>query len=208
MKKYLLLIVFSISTAIIINARASETGTSKAKSQKSQEEHEDHRHDSESAETQHTHGEEENHDHETDEAKHEKDEKEHDHEHGHGHSEEGNDQVGPGKGIVSASEKEGIRISPEAEKNFEIKRIRVVSPSQLEIPKSAIVTAGTETNLFRYRNGHYKRIDFVFIKKSSQQILVSSKDLRSDDEIVVHGIGLLRIAEIAAFGGAPEGHSH
>lgn len=126
---------------------------------------------------------------------------------GHGH-EEGNENIGPGKGIVSASEEEGFQISPEAEKNFEIKRFKVPASAQFEIPKSAVVTAGTEVNLYRYRDSHYKRVDFVFVSKADKSVVVKSKDLKPGDEIVVLGTGLLRIAEIAAFGGAPEGHSH
>lgn len=140
------------------------------------------------------------------------DEKEEGHEHGHGHGdkhgEEENSQIGPGKGIVSASEDEGIQISPQAEKNFEIQRVKVPSQIQFDLPKSAVVTAGTEVNLYRYREGHYKRIDFDLVAKSNGKVTVKSKDLKVGDEVVVQGTGLLRIAEIAAFGGAPEGHSH
>jgi hypothetical protein len=131
-------------------------------------------------------------------------------EHGHGdkHDEEENSQVGPGKGIVSASENEGIQISPQAEKNFEIQRVKVPIQIQFDLPKSAIVTAGTEVKLYRYREGHYKRIDFDLVAKSNGKVTVKSKELKAGDEVVVYGTGLLRIAEIAAFGGAPEGHSH
>lgn len=157
----------------------------------------------------------EGHDHDEKETSQTKEDK-HDHgskdehaaEEKEGHGEEENSQVGPGKGIVSASEEEGIQISPEAEKNFEIKRIAVPASLQLELPKSAIVTAGTEINVFRYRNGHYKRIDFSTVNKAEGRITIKSVDLKAGDEIVIQGTGLLRIAEIAAFGGAPEGHSH
>lgn len=122
--------------------------------------------------------------------------------------EEENSQVGPGKGIVSASKDEGIQISPQVEKNFEIQRVKVPNQIQIDLPKSAVVTAGTEVNLYRYREDHYKRIDFDLIAKSNGEVTVKSKDLKVGDEVVVQGAGLLRIAEIAAFGGAPEGHSH
>jgi hypothetical protein len=126
----------------------------------------------------------------------------------HGHKEEKNENIGPGKGIVSADEENGFQISPQAEKNFEIKRIKVASLAQIKIPKTAIVTAGMETNIYRYRNGYYRRVDFNVITKQEDGIHISSKELKPNDEIVVHGTGLLRIAELAAFGGAPESHSH
>ena len=109
---------------------------------------------------------------------------------------------------MSASEAEGFQISPEAEKNFDVKKVQVPASAQFEIPKTAIVTAGTEVNLYRYRDSHYKRVDFIFVSKSDKKAVIKSKDLKAGDQIVVEGTGLLRIAEIAAFGGAPEGHSH
>ena len=80
--------------------------------------------------------------------------------------------------------------------------------SAFEIPKEAVVTAGLEVNLYRYRDGFYKRIDFEELKRLGNKIQIRSKDLKSGDEIALTGLGFLRIAEIAAFGGAPEGHSH
>lgn len=130
--------------------------------------------------------------------------------HGHGdeHGEEANPQVGPSKGILTASEEEGIKLSPEAEKNFEIQKLKITSANSFEIPKDAVVTAGLEVNLYRYRAGFYKRIDFDQLSRSGNKISIRSKDLKSGDEIAITGLGFLRIAEIAAFGGAPEGHSH
>lgn len=126
----------------------------------------------------------------------------------HGHKEEKSENIGPGKGIVAADEENGFQISPEAEKNFEIKRMKFSSLAQIKIPKSAVVTAGMETNIYRYRNGNYKRVDFNVVTKLSDGLHITSKELKPNDEIVIHGMGLLRIAELAAFGGAPESHSH
>ena len=123
----------------------------------------------------------------------------------HGESEE-NSQVGPTKGILEASETDGIKLSGEAEKNFGIDRIKVSSSEVIELPRSAIVRAVAEVNVFRYRNGFYKRIDFLLLNRSEDKIRISSKELKTGDEIVTRGLGFLRVAEIAAFGGAPEGH--
>lgn len=134
-----------------------------------------------------------------------------DHEHAenktHEHEEESS-QVGPDKGILIASEEDGIKLSSEAEKNFEIKRAKVLLASAVEIPRTAIITAGTEVNIYRYRNGFYKRIDFETLQKTNGRMSIKSKELKIGDEIVISGLGFLRVAEIAAFGGAPEGHSH
>lgn len=194
MKQFQLTLVFLACLALTAKVSANESHNS----EKGNHKHESQESQSESKEEH------------SDEHGHDENEEGHEHGHGHGdkHDEEENSQVGPGKGIVSASEEEGIQISPQAEKNFEIQKVKVPNQLQFELPKSAIVTAGTEVNLYRYREGHYKRIDFDLVAKSNGKVTVKSKDLRAGDEVVVQGTGLLRIAEIAAFGGAPEGHSH
>lgn len=151
----------------------------------------------------HDHDNEKSHDHDEP-----ADEKEHDHEH-----EEKNPQVGENKGILIADKDQGFKLSPEAERNFEIKRIKIAHSSQVEITKDMIVTAGVEENIYRFRDGFYKRIDFAIIKRiqnkaASEKIIIRSKDLKDGDEIVTAGLGFLRVTEIAAYGGAPEGHSH
>ena len=175
----------------------------------------DHKHDSKTQPAQS----ESKHEHEEgDEDRHDSDHKEEGENHPHDDNKEGhangkheeheeNPQVGPGKGILEASEESGIKLSPEAEKNFEIARLKV-SQESIEIPKSAIVRAVSEVNVFRYRNGFYKRIDFEQLSRAQNKIFIKSEDLKPGDEVVVSGLGFLRIAEIAAFGGAPKGHSH
>lgn len=163
---------------------------------------EGHEEEKEHSEAGHNHEGEEGHEHEKDH-----DDAGHKHEGEEGHEEE-NTQVGPDKGILEASEDDGIKLSPEAEKNFDIERIEVSNLSSISIEKSILVTSGVETNLYRYRNGFYKRIDFKILSKNGNKLVVTSRDLSKGDSIVTKGLGFILIAEIAAFGGAPEGHSH
>lgn len=123
-------------------------------------------------------------------------------------AEEGGSQVGPDKGILEANEGSGIKLAASAEKNFEIRRIKVPANGVVEIPRKAIVTAVSEVNIVRYRNGFYKRVDFEEINRTPTTVTIRSKDLKSTDEVVVQGLGFLRIAEISAFGGESEGHGH
>ncbi len=141
---------------------------------------------------------------------HEEVEKEHDSKEGHAHDEgeEKAQGVGPEKGILVASESNGIKLSPEALKNFEINTQKLMGNGPWTLPSSARLQSGEETNLFRLRNGFFKRIDFTQSQRNSQQFVASSQELRGGDEVVVAGVGYLRIAEVTAFGGAPEGHSH
>lgn len=131
----------------------------------------------------------------------------HSDEHGEEHGEE-NSQVGADKGILEASEEKGIKLSPEAEKNFDIEKTAINSSQPITISKRTIVTSGVEVNVYRYRDGFYKRIDFVQISKNDSTVTISSKDLAKGDFIVTKGLGFILVAEIAAFGGAPEGHAH
>lgn len=165
-----------------------------------------HDHDKKSTKPdKHEHEDRHEHEHEKDEHEHgeHEDDKEGEHEH-----EEGGSNVGPDKGILEASEESGIKLSHQALKNFEIKTVKLSGSAPWTIPASARLFSGEEVNLYRLRNGSFKRIDFSLLNRTPEQITVNAKELQPGDEIVINGIGFLRIAEIAAFGGAPEGHSH
>ncbi len=200
MRKYILLtsLLVAYMAGNYAHAGDNHDHASEKKAKTESPKHEEHgTHENEKGEEQEA---EHNHSDETSE--------EHGHGDEHAHGEEENPQVGPSKGILAASENEGIQLSPEAEKNFEIQKFKVIANSAFEIPNEAVVTAGLEVNLYRYRAGFYKRVDFEQISRSGNKIQIRSKDLKSGDEIAITGLGFLRIAEIAAFGGAPEGHSH
>lgn len=122
--------------------------------------------------------------------------------------EEGGARVGPDKGVLEVSEALGIKLAPEAEKTFDIKTLKLSGGGAWAIPLSARLLSGEEENLFRLRGGYFKRIDFRRVNSAANSLVVTSNDLRDGDEIVVSGLGFLRVAEIAASGGAPEGHSH
>ncbi len=116
--------------------------------------------------------------------------------------------VGPDKGITEFSERNGFKLSPEALKNFDLKFQKLDSDGPWVIPKSALVHSGEETNLFRKRKDFFRRIDFQIIKSNRNELTVDSDDLREGDEVVLVGLGFLRIAELAATGGVGHGHSH
>lgn len=173
-----------------------------------------------SNEKTHNHSDHDEHDHdkkskeeETSDHQHSDSEGSHaDHAEGEGHShdegEEENAAVGPEKGIVEANDKNGFKLSPEAFKNFDLKFTKISGKGPWSVPATAIVLAGEEVNIFRRREGFFKRIDFQAVRRSPAEIALTSKDLAPGDEIVVSGLGFLRIAELAAFGGVAHGHSH
>lgn len=131
----------------------------------------------------------------------------HNHEEGEEEEEEAG-SVGPDKGITEFSERSGFKLSPEALKNFDLKFLKLNGDGPWLLPKSAVVHSGEETNLFRKRKDFFKRIDFQTLKNSGNQLTIDSDDLREGDEVVLVGLGFLRIAELAATGGVAHGHSH
>lgn len=160
-----------------------------ADSEKKHEDHEEH---------------EEGHHHEDEKNGHKDD---HAHSENEGHEDVGGN-VGPEKGILAADAEKGVTLSPEALKNFEIKTMTLSGAGPWNIPLSARLLSGEEVNIYRGRNNAFKRIDFKTTKTTETSLTITSSDLKAGDAIVIHGIGFLRIAELAAFGGAPEGHSH
>lgn len=185
-----------LATLIFANAYATATET-KAKDEHTHEKSESHAHGE---------GENEDHDAKADHQNHEgHDEAQ---EGSHHDEEEGGGSVGPEKGITEANEKTGIKLSPEAVKNFDLKTIALKGNGPWTLAWAAKLEALEEVNLYRKRDGAFKRIDFTITKKTGDQMTITSKDLKAGDEVVTNGVGFLRIAELAAFGGAPEGHSH
>lgn len=122
----------------------------------------------------------------------------------HEHEEE-NSAVGPDKGITAYEEDKGFKLSPEAEKTFEI-TTSAFSGGSISLPKSAVFRGLEVTNLFRVRDGFYRRIDFKTLSKTADRIVVSSPDLASGDRVVLTGVGFLRIVELQAGGGIEDHH--
>ena len=206
-RHFLISILSACVVAAIMIASPSESQQPPSK----QEVHEEHDHD-------HVHsdgGEKSGEEHEHSEEKPSQD-AEHGHNHAHeeqggehGHEEEeASDSVGPDKGILAADEESGIQLAPEATKNFDIQTLELRGPGPWQIPLGARLLSGEEINLYRFREGFYRRVDFQESARTPQTITISSKDLRAGDAVVVQGIGFLRIAELAAFGGVAHGHSH
>lgn len=228
--KYLFALISAITLAVAITVVApllAQEGTTKPHSH--DEEHENHGHEEE-AEKGHNHSHEEpktedthahkedKHDHKADTHSHDEEKQpssghdEHGHSEGHEHGEdehsEGGENIGPEKGILEANEEKGFSLSAEAKKNFEITSVALKGQGPWTIPSSARLLAAEEVNIFRVRDGFFKRVDFSARPTSFDQLSVTSPDLKPGDEIVVTGVGFLRIAELAAFGGVAHGHSH
>ncbi len=200
------LFAFSLSRPVWSQEEAKDPHAhSHAEKEKNHAHSEDHDHGAETKESHDDHG----HEDKGNEAAHAPHEGHDDHEEdGYDEHKEGGGNVGPEKGILAASEEGGFMLSPAALENFEIRAQKLSASNSWTLPLSARLLSGEEVNLYRLRNGFFKRIDFKLIRQSQDEMIVSSEALKAGDEIVTNGIGFLRIAELAAFGGVAHGHSH
>lgn len=149
---------------------------------------------------------------------HKKEEKPHsDHDHekeAKGHSDHGNEEkkegeknVGPKKGVTSFDEVKGFTLSNEAIKNFSIKTEALEGNGPWVIPATALLLTGEEKNIYRLRDGYFKRIDIEVVEKVASKILFKSLEVKSGDSLVVQGVDFIRTAEVDATSGE-SGHSH
>ena len=116
-------------------------------------------------------------------------------------SEENSGPVDSEKGVLEAVPEKGIRLSEKALKTLEISAAPLDGASSHRIPTTALVYYQDHVGVYRLRNGWYKLIEVKIEDKSPKSTLVRSAGLKPDDEIVVTGVALLRVAEMDAFGG-------
>ncbi len=134
------------------------------------------------------------------------------HEHGdeddHEHEEESEAKnVGPEKGVTLFDEEKGFILSKEALKTFSVLSVVLQGPAPWNIPGSALLLSGGEKNVYRLRNGFFKRVDILILSRSSTSVVVRSAELSSGDQVVIQGVGNIRLAELDVTSGEV-GHSH
>ncbi len=106
----------------------------------------------------------------------------------------------PGKAVYETSSEQGMKLTEKALKNIEVKTIKIVSNQDNPLPLDGIVRFQDQVGVYRLRRGWFKLILVQLEKRDGQQVVVRSKDLQPDDEIVIQGAGLLRVAEMDASG--------
>lgn len=155
-------------------------------------------------------GDEKSHHNELDEGEHKAEKHEHKEGAKHEHEEageEGPKNVGPNKGITSYDEEKGFTLSEEAKKNFSLETQVLRGLGPWRVPASALLLTGEEKNVYRLRDGAFKRIDIKVGKNEAGQVAVNSEDLRNGDSVIIRGVGFIRIAEVDVVSGE-SGHHH
>lgn len=142
-------------------------------------------------------------DHEKEE-KHEehKEHKEHN-DHGHGTSK----AIGKGKAIEEVKDQDGFKLSNEALRSLNIK-LESINSSEFKISKQSLVTSKNQKGIYRYRDGFFKFLEIHILKEENGEYLVNCKDLKFGDQIVVSGVGLLRVADVYSTDKSEYGHGH
>ncbi len=193
-----------LGLGIAVRANGDEHGHKHDESKKENKEHADeHGHQ----EKDDAHGEHKDHGEEKEDEHGHGDE--HGDEHGeHGEEEEGSSRVGPGKAITEASKKNGIRLSEKAVKTIGIRTETVNSENTHKISPKSLVYFQDEVGFYRLRDGLYKLVEVKVEKKSVTEAIVRTSELKPGDHVVVDGVGLLRTAELEAWGGSGDGHGH
>ncbi len=108
-------------------------------------------------------------------------------------------RVGPGKAVVEASEKEGLRLSEKALKNLELKFQSVEGKSTLVVPAASLVHFQDFSAVYRERAGWFKMVEVEPVIRGSSASF-TSKDILPGDHIVIKNSGLIRVIDLDVFG--------
>lgn len=130
----------------------------------------------------------------------------HDHDHDHGH-EEGGGKIGKGKAINEVDEIKGFSLSIEAIKTLKLK-FKKIRKRTFFIEKSTLVSSKQFKGIYRLRGGFFKFISVVILKSTKKGFIISSRELGKEDQVVVSGVGLLRVADVFSTDESEYGHSH
>ena len=108
-------------------------------------------------------------------------------------------RVGPGKAVVEASEKEGLKLSEKALKNLELEFLKISDKSTIVVPVSSLVRFQDFAAVYRERAGWYKMVEIEPVIHGASAHFVS-KDILPGDRIVTKNPGLIRVIDLDVFG--------
>lgn len=131
-----------------------------------------------------------------------------DHKDGEKHEEHGGGKaVGEGKAIVEVDEKKGFKLSKEAIKSLNVK-LQNVEGDQFFITKATLVASKSEKGVYRFRSGFFKLLPAKILKEEKNGYEVKVEGVDFGDQIVINGVGLLRVTDIYSTDKAEYGHAH
>ena len=141
------------------------------------------------------------HGHSNEEEKHD----DHDDHKGHDHGD--SKAIGKGKAIEIIDEKKGFKLSKEAIKTLKL-RLQNVDGDQFEISKTTLVSSKDIKGIYRFRAGFFKLLNAKILKETKSGYKVKVAGVEFGDQVVINGVGLLRIADVYSTDKSEYGHSH
>lgn len=124
-----------------------------------------------------------------------------------GHDHGGGKAIGKGKAIVDVDEKKGFKLSKEAIKTLKLK-LSTVDGSTFKIGKNTLVASKNKKGVYRFRAGYFKFLPAKILKEEKNGYKVEVKGVDFGDQIVVDGVGLLRVTDVYSTDKSEYGHSH
>ena len=128
-------------------------------------------------------------------------------EHGEHGEHGGGKAVGKGKAIEEVDENKGFKLSKEAIKTLKLK-LQTVDGDEFSIDKTTLVSSKSTKGLYRFRGGFFKFMPVELLKESKGKYLVKVKGVDFGDQIVIDGVGLLRVTDVYSTDTSEYGHSH
>jgi hypothetical protein len=77
-----------------------------------------------------------------------------------------------------------------------------------EIPSGALLVYGEEKGVYKKTDNQFELIEVSVLKKSKDTYVIKSSNLKSNDQIVINGLPLLRVTHLQASGQGGEAHAH
>tara|TARA_B110001454_G_scaffold219192_1_gene251166 strand:- start:53054 stop:53503 length:450 start_codon:yes stop_codon:yes gene_type:complete len=109
------------------------------------------------------------------------------------------DRVGPNKAVLAASEKDGLKLSEKAIKNFSLSFKKINSLGEFTVPTSALVQFQDFMAVYRLRDGWFRMVE-IEPRVQGAMAVFSTKELIPGDQVVVANGGLIRVVELDIFG--------
>ena len=107
--------------------------------------------------------------------------------------------MGPGKAVVEASEKEGLRLSEKAVKNLDLDFIVSSKSATITIPVSSLIRFQDFSAIYRERAGWFKMVEIEPVVHGTTAQF-TSKDILPGDRIVTKNAVFMRVIYLDVFG--------
>lgn len=189
---------FSISTLVLAEGDHSDHDHGKEKKKEDHSDHkkgDDHGHEKKGHDDHKGHKDEDGHAH----GKSKKDD--------HSDHGDGGKAIGEGKAIVAVDEVKGLKLSKETIRTLKIK-LKTVEGATFKITKETLVTSKSKKGVYRFRGGYFKFLEAVILKEEKSGYKVKVKGVEFGDQIVINGVGLLRVTDVFSTDESEYGHSH